>query len=221
MSLSTLPFTVEDWGCVPYALAADTQREYAEEIERGERNSTLVLVEHPPVFTLGANFHAENLLLRAEEYKARGFDVVPTDRGGDVTYHGPGQLVAYPIFDLRERKDLHVWLRDLEQAVIDTVAEFGVSARRFPPHTGVWVGDRKIAALGIKVRRWVSFHGVAINVQNDLNPFLQIVPCGIKDYGVTSLRAESDQNPTVAEVGEVFTRCLAAVWRDRSALAVA
>lgn len=196
---------VEDWGRVPFREAYARQVAYVEEVRAGTRPDTLVFVEHDPVFTLGANFHEENLLLPREEYAERGFDLVKTDRGGDVTYHGPGQLVAYPIFDLTSRgRDLHRWLRELEEVVIRTLAEFGIEGRRFPPHTGVWVGDRKIAAIGIKVRRWVSFHGIALNVANDLSPFDLIVPCGIRGYGVTGLSDLLAPCPEVGAVREVF-----------------
>lgn len=196
---------VVDWGRLPFTEAYARQVAYVEEVQRGERPDTLVFVEHDPVFTLGASFHPENLLLTRAEYTARGFDVVPTDRGGDVTYHGPGQLVAYPIFDLNRRgRDLHRWLRELEESVIGTLAAFGIQGRRFPPHTGVWVGDRKVAAIGIKVRRWVSFHGIALNVTNDLTPFDLIVPCGIQGYGVTGLATLLDPCPEVESVRDVL-----------------
>jgi lipoyl(octanoyl) transferase len=152
---------------------------------------TLVFVEHDPVLTLGSNFHAENLLLSPEEYRRRGIEVVQTDRGGDVTYHGPNQLVLYPIFDLREHgRDLHLYLRNLEEAVIRALESFGLQGYRFPPNTGVWVNQRKIAAIGIKVTRWISLHGIALNCNNDLSPFQWIVPCGIREYPVTSLTKE-------------------------------
>lgn len=203
---------VEDWGRVPFREAYARQVAYVEEVRAGTRPDTLVFVEHDPVFTLGANFHEENLLLPREEYAERGFDLVKTDRGGDVTYHGPGQLVAYPIFDLTSRgRDLHRWLRELEEVVIRTLAEFGIEGRRFPPHTGVWVGDRKIAAIGIKVRRWVSFHGIALNVANDLSPFDLIVPCGIRGYGVTGMGSEIGAVPEVQAVGTVLAEEIAAV----------
>jgi len=156
-----------------------------------EAPSTLILVEHPPVITLGASFHPENLLHSPESLADRGIEVHPNDRGGDVTYHGPGQLIAYPIFDLEMvGKDLHVWLRNLEQAVMDTVESFDLKPRRFAPHTGVWIEDKKVCAIGIKVRRWVSMHGLALNVNPDLAAFDLIVPCGIQGYGVTSLSQE-------------------------------
>jgi lipoyl(octanoyl) transferase len=138
---------------------------------------------------LGAAFHAENLLFPPEYYADKGIDLVPTDRGGDVTYHGPGQLVIYPIFDLRRHgSDLHKWMRDLEETIIVALQHWGLEARRFPGYTGVWVGDEKAAAIGVKVRRWISIHGIALNCSNDPNDgFSLIVPCGIRDYAVTSL----------------------------------
>lgn len=152
---------------------------------------TLLFVEHPPVLTLGSSFHPENLLNSVESYSERGIQVVRTDRGGDVTFHGPKQLVIYPIFDLSARgKDLHKWLRDLEEVVIIALSKFGLAGRRFPPHTGVWIGDKKIAAIGIKVSKWISMHGIALNCNNDLSPFDLIVPCGIKGYQVTSISAD-------------------------------
>lgn len=175
-----------------YEPCVDLQRETLEQVVAGERPSTLLLVEHDPVLTLGANFHEENLLMPAEAYRARGIQVARTDRGGDVTYHGPGQLVAYPIFALEPLgKDLHRWLRELESTVIETIAAFGLVGERNSVNTGVWVGNRKICAMGIKVRRWVSMHGLALNCDPDLGAFGLIVPCGIRgDYGVTSLSQE-------------------------------
>lgn len=192
-------------GTMGYQECHDLQNRLLEEVAAETRPSTLVFVEHPPVFSLGAGFHPENLLLPSSTYQERGFDVFPTDRGGDVTYHGPGQLVAYPIFDLRLRnRDLHRWLRDLEEIVIRTIGEFGLEGYRFAPHTGVWTKGSKICAIGIKVRRWVSKHGIALNCRNDLSPFDLIVPCGIKGYGVTSLSRELGRDVAVAEVKPVL-----------------
>jgi lipoate-protein ligase B len=173
-----------------YLAALSVQETRQQEIISGQDRSALYFVEHDPVLTLGASFHEENLHFSREEYQGLGIQLEPTGRGGDVTYHGPGQLVAYPVFDLREfGKDLHKWLRDLEEVFIQATAKFGITARRFPPHTGVWVGDAKVAAIGVKVSKWVSIHGVALNCNNDLAPFETIVPCGIQGYGVTSLTA--------------------------------
>jgi lipoyl(octanoyl) transferase len=177
-----------DLGHMAYTPCAALQKLVLEAVVDKRLPSTLLFVEHDAVLTLGANFHEENLLLTSQEYAERGIDVQRTDRGGDVTFHGPRQLVIYPIFDVREfGKDLHRWLRDLEETVIRALAELGLDGYRFPPNTGVWVGDRKVAALGIKVSRWVSMHGIALNCDNDLGPFELIVPCGIQGYGVTSV----------------------------------
>lgn len=185
-----------------YGAAWALQRTLVEEIVAGREPETLLLVEHPPVLTLGAAFHAENLLLPEEAYRERGIEVVRTDRGGDVTYHGPGQLVVYPLIDLsRREKDLHRYLRNLETAVIDVVASFGLIGERNAVNTGVWIGNRKVCAMGIKVRRWVTMHGLALNCDLDLSPYELIVPCGIRgDYGVTSLSRELGRPVPVDEV---------------------
>jgi lipoyl(octanoyl) transferase len=194
-------FATKDLGRLPYAEATALQTTLLEKVVEGESHSTLLLVEHDPVLTLGAAHEAENLLHSPDAYQNLGIEVHKTDRGGDVTYHGPGQLVAYPIFDLKQtEKDLHKWLRGIEEAIILTLSDFGLEARRFPPHTGVWIGDRKIAAIGIKVRKWVSMHGLAINCDLDLAPFGLIVPCGIKGYGVTSLTREVGRRVGIEEV---------------------
>ena len=196
-----------------YANALETQLSRQTEIIAGQATSTLFLVEHDPVLTLGASFHEENLHFSREEYEALGIQIEATGRGGDVTYHGPGQLVAYPVFDLREfGKDLHKWLRDLEEVVLRAVAEFGIEGRRFPPHTGVWVGDEKVAAIGVKVSRWVSIHGVSLNCNNDLSPFETIVPCGIQGYGVTSLSKIAGRDISVAEAEPAVLRGFQSVF---------
>lgn len=206
-----LPFDVLDLGRMAFGPCYELQLRHVEEVLAGGRDR-LLLVEHEPVLTLGANFHESNLLLPRDEYAARGIEVVPTDRGGDVTYHGPGQLVAYPVFSLeRRRRDLHRWLRDLEEVVIQTLAGYGVAGRRFPPHTGVWVEDLKMCAIGIKVRRWVSFHGLALNCDNELSPFDLIVPCGIEGYGVTSLSQRVGRRVSVDEVKPRLVEALASV----------
>lgn len=191
---------VEDLGVLPYLEAWDIQTARHEAVMAGAED-VLLLVEHPAVLTLGANFHEENLLFTPEQYKAKGIDVVRTDRGGDVTYHGPGQMVIYPIFDLqRHGRDLHRWMRGLEQTVIEVMSSLGLEGERFAPHTGVWRQGRKVAAIGVKVKRWVNLHGIAINCDNNLAPFSMIVPCGIQGYGVSSLSLELDRDVTVEEV---------------------
>lgn len=184
--------SIYELGRLDYESSWQVQRRIQAEVQAGEREDTLILVEHPPVLTLGANFHEENLLLTREEYAAQGIQVVRTDRGGDVTFHGPNQLVIYPIFNLTHHgRDLHRWLRDLEEAVILVCAQFGLDGQRSTVNTGVWVNDRKVAAIGIKVSKWVSIHGIALNCNNDLSPFNLIVPCGIQTHGVTSLSQEA------------------------------
>lgn len=196
-----------------YKACTALQERVLSAVASGVLGDTLLLVEHDPVLTLGASFHEQNLLLSLEEYGRRGIAVERTGRGGDVTYHGPKQLVAYPIFDLsRHGRDLHKWLRDLEETVIVALDSFGLAGCRFPPNTGVWVSERKIAAIGVKVRRWVSMHGIALNCDNDLGPFELIIPCGIRSHGVTSVSQELRRDvgtsaatpPLIAAFAEVF-----------------
>lgn len=189
-----------DLGRLGYMAAWDIQKQVQAEAQSAQRDDTLILVEHPAVLTLGAAFHEENLLLTRDEYAERGIEVLRTDRGGDVTYHGPNQLVLYPVFDIRRHgKDLHKWLRDLEEAIIQCCASLGLRGSRSPVNTGVWIDEKKVAAIGIKVSRWVSIHGIALNCDNDLSPFDLIVPCGIKTHGVTSLSAELGRKVSVEE----------------------
>ena len=175
---------------VPYAEALARQYALAEQRGRSEIPDTLLLLEHPPTITLGRRTQDADLLTPEADLRARGIAVERVDRGGEITYHGPGQLVGYPILDLRRHgSDLHRYLRDLEETLIQTIAAYGLTGERVPGRTGVWVRDRKIAALGIKVSRWVSLHGFALNVSTDLAPFrTQFVPCGIRDKDVTSLK---------------------------------
>lgn len=189
------------------------QLRLAARVKADELEDVLLFVEHEPVLTLGANFHDENLLLTPEEYARQGVQVAKTDRGGDVTFHGPNQLVIYPIFDLYHYgKDLHKWLRALEETIIVALAEFGLEGERFPPYTGVWTNGRKVAAIGIKVSRWVSIHGIALNCDNDLSPFETIVPCGIHDFGVTSLSKEAGRRITIEEARPAVSRAFDQVF---------
>ena len=182
-------------GTVDYQAAWDLQKELAARRLAGEIGDTLLLLEHPPTLTLGRASHAEHLLATPEQLERLQMKVVDVDRGGDITYHGPGQIVGYPILNLREpphTPDLHRYLRHLEEVLIITLAQWGVTADRFPGYTGVWVGmdtpsPRKIAAIGVKSSRWITQHGFALNVCPDLSHFDLIVPCGIREYGVTSL----------------------------------
>lgn len=176
-------------GQVDYIDAWQLQRELAALRADEIVGDILLLMEHPPTITLGRGADPKNILATPQRLASLGVRVEAIDRGGDVTYHGPGQLVGYPIFHLVEhRKDLHWFLRQIEEALIVALAEFGISGTRFPPHTGVWVEQKKIAAIGIKVSRWVSTHGFALNVSMEGEAFSLIVPCGIHDYGVTTLQ---------------------------------
>jgi len=174
---------------VPYKDALARQYALADQRQREEVPDTLLLLEHPAVITLGRGANAVDLLTPEDDLRARGITVERVDRGGEITYHGPGQLVGYPILDLRHQgQDLHRYLRDLEEIIIRTLAVYDLRGERVPGRTGVWVQNRKIAAIGIKVSRWISLHGWALNITTDLTPFRQdIVPCGIYDRDVTSL----------------------------------
>ena len=177
-------------GLMPYAQALEVQRTLVTSRQRGEIPDTLLLVEHPHVLTLGVRGDGgrSHILATADHLAARGVEVHETGRGGDVTYHGPGQIVGYPIVDLKpDRCDVHRYVRDLEEVLIRTAYEYGVSAARVQGLTGVWVGREKLAAIGVRIARWVTSHGFALNLTTDLDYFNLIVPCGVADRGVTSL----------------------------------
>jgi lipoyl(octanoyl) transferase len=179
---------LEQLGLVDYAAALELQREKVAQRKAGAIPDTLLLLEHPHVYTLGRNARQENLLVPAEWLASRGVQVFHTDRGGDVTYHGPGQLVGYPILDLTQhRRDISWYMRSLEEVFIRTARDFGIEAERSPGAAGVWVGNNKLAAMGVHLSRWVTSHGFALNVNTDLSYFEWIVPCGLRDKGVTSL----------------------------------
>jgi lipoate-protein ligase B len=196
---------VADLGLQPYADALAFQREVARaRINGAIEDDVLLLVEHPPVVTLGRSAKSAHLLASPAYLRQQGVDVFEVERGGDVTFHGLGQLVGYPIIDLKQhRRDLHWYLRQVEQLLIDALSTYGLRCDRNPPYTGVWIGDRKIASIGVHARDWVTWHGFALNVATDLRFFDLIVPCGIQSVRMTSLHAElPDENPSLAEVGE-------------------
>jgi lipoyl(octanoyl) transferase len=176
-------------GRVDYASALQLQQQLAADRKQGLIPDQLLLLEHPHVITMGRNGHAENLLADDDIMARAGIAFYPTDRGGDVTYHGPGQLVGYPILDLRDwQRDVGAYVRAVEETIIATLAEYGIAAGRIPKLTGVWVGERKIAAIGVHLSRWVTWHGFALNVSTDLSYFQYIVPCGLT-RPVTSMAA--------------------------------
>jgi lipoyl(octanoyl) transferase len=175
-------------GAFDYAEALYLQRELVAQRKAGEIPDTLLLLEHPHVYTLGRNAQRENLLISEERLAAMGAQLFETDRGGDITYHGPGQLVGYAIFDLTEhRRDIAWFMRSLEEVFIGVARDFAIEAARLKGCPGVWVGSDKLVAMGVHVSRWVTSHGFAFNVNTDLRYFDAIVPCGIRGKGVTSL----------------------------------
>ena len=194
-------------GRMDYKEAWNLQRDLAEARIRGEISNTLLLLEHPPTYTLGRRGGDSDLLLPVEDLKLHGAAVIDVDRGGQATFHGPGQLVAYPILNLKEwgRGPLR-YVRTLESVVISVLQEFGVQAMRIDKLTGVWVGDKKIAAIGLKISRGVTTHGVALNVSTDLAWYQHIVPCGVPDKDVTSMEQLLERPVTVAEVIPVLLK---------------
>ena len=202
-------------GVVPYGDALELQKRLVDERKAGAIPDQLLLLEHPPVITMGARVRGDlsHVLAPAEALDAEGIELVEAGRGGDVTYHGPGQLVGYPILDLSpDRRDVHRYVRDLEQVMIDAAAEFGVVAGRVTGLTGAWVDDEKLAAIGVRVSRWVTSHGFAFNVSTDLRHFTYIVPCGIQGRGVTSLGRLLGRTIPRHEVEDAVVRAFSAVF---------
>ncbi|PTY03174.1 lipoate-protein ligase B [Opitutaceae bacterium EW11] len=201
------PSATLDWGRTRYEGAWRAQEDLVAKRIAEEIGDTLVFTEHEPVFTIGLRSGADaHLVWTPAQLAAQGVEVVKTNRGGDITYHGPGQIVGYPIVSLAPHKDLHAYLRFLEQVLINTVGSLGLAADRRPGKTGIWLGPRKIAAIGVAVRRWVTYHGFALNVNTHLPHFQGIVPCGIQptDGTVTSLKAELGREIDLGEVKELL-----------------
>jgi lipoyl(octanoyl) transferase len=210
-------------GRVGYAEGVELQKTLVQQRVAGEIDDTLLFVEHPPVITLGVKTRGNLANVRADAaaLAAQGVEVHETGRGGDVTFHGPGQLVGYPIIDLKpDRQDVHRYVRDLEEVLIRTAADFGIEAGRVKGFSGAWVGDVKLAAIGVRISRWVTSHGFALNVSTDLAGFGLIVPCGITDRGVTSLAALLGRDIAMADVERSVVTHFAAVF-DRDAAAAA
>jgi lipoyl(octanoyl) transferase len=201
------PLQVQRLGVVPYGEALELQAELVEKRRRGEIPDQLLLLEHPHVKTLGRSSHTDHILLSDDELRLLGIDLFETGRGGDVTYHGPGQLIGYPILDLKpDRCDLHRYVRDLEEVLIQVVQNFGIAGSRRQGMTGVWAGERKIVAIGVRVSSgWITSHGFAVNVSNDLRFFDSIVPCGIREFGVTSIHTEAGAKSEIDPIDEVIT----------------
>lgn len=177
-----------DLGLIDYKKAWDLQHEIFKKRQLNEVDDILLLLEHTNTYTFGKSSDKANLLFNETELKHKNISVYDIDRGGDITYHGPGQIVGYPIINLSLwHEDTHKYLRALEEVIIETLLEFGVSSERNEKHTGVWINDKKICAIGIKVSRWITMHGFAFNINTDMDLFNGIIPCGIEDKGVTSL----------------------------------
>ena len=190
-----------DLGVSPFKEVWDLQKELVKKRQNGQINDTLILVEHEPVYTLGKNADENHIL----QHTPRNVKTYQIERGGDVTFHGPGQLVGYPILDLHNyKKSISWYMCVLEQLIIDTLAEFTVTADRKDGLTGVWVGDEKIAALGVRVTRWITMHGFSLNVAPDLTYYSGIIPCGIFEYGVTSMAKLLTDEVAVDSVKQVL-----------------
>jgi lipoyl(octanoyl) transferase len=190
-----------DLGTIDYKEAWDLQKTIFDLRYQKKKDDILLLLEHPHTYTLGKNANRRNLVGTEDYLRKNIISVYDIDRGGDITYHGPGQIVGYPIIDLNYwKKDTHKYLRALEEVIILTCAEYGIRTTRNDKYTGVWVDDRKIAAIGIKVSRWITMHGFAFNVNTDLSLFNGIIPCGINDKAVTSLKKELGEDVNILEV---------------------
>jgi lipoyl(octanoyl) transferase len=215
-----------------YAHAWDIQKDIVGKLDAGEARETIMLLQHPPTYTIGSQRHPEHLLLTPEQLKAQGISVFQIDRGGDITYHGPGQLVGYPLLMLGNQKklDLHGYLRSLEEVIIRLLASHGIEGSRKPEYTGVWVGNLKIAAIGVKFnkckhrRGFVTSHGFAFNIKSGIQHegFQGIVPCGIEEYGVTSLEDCTQQTFSVEQIAKEIVPwfeeqfSFAAEWQSHS-----
>jgi lipoyl(octanoyl) transferase len=202
-------------GVVSYGEALELQKHLVDERKSNEIPDQLLLLEHPPVITLGVKTRNDrtHVVATPETLDEQGVEVFESGRGGDVTYHGPGQLVGYPIMDLRpDRCDVHRYVRDLEEVLIRVAGGFGVDAARVPGLTGVWVGNEKLAAIGVRIARWVTSHGFALNVSTNLAHFNLIVPCGIADKGVTSLERLIGRPIAMDEVADLTADVFAAVF---------
>lgn len=200
-------------GRTDYRECWSLQQHLCEERRAGRIPDTLLLTEHDPVYTIGRTGNDHHLLAGEEELRARAIPLVHNDRGGDITYHGPGQLVGYPILDLHGYYlDLHRYLRDLEEVIIQTLELYGVKAGRNLDYTGVWINGEKVCAIGIRTSRWITMHGFALNVTTDLSPFDRIIPCGIFERGVTSLAHILGRSVPLEEVGGHVTAAFGAVF---------
>jgi lipoyl(octanoyl) transferase len=209
---------VHDLGTVRYDEAYRLQRDAVERLQNGGTEEALFLLEHPHVITKGRNASGSTLLASRDLLAKKGVALVETDRGGDVTYHGPGQLVGYPIIQLEPaRRDIRRYVSDVEEVLIRTLSEFSIEARRHEVHRGVWIDDRKIASVGIRISRWVTSHGFALNVSTDLSYFSLIVPCGIENCRMTSMARELGRAVDMRDVKTAAARAFSSVFDRETA----
>lgn len=202
-------------GITDYEESRKTQTAMVHRRILGEIGDSLIITEHRPVFTIGRSGGRESLLSREEDLIERGIRVVDVDRGGNITFHGPGQIVLYPIVDLNGRgRDLHRYMRDLESVAIRFLRRYGLDAETIPEKTGVWVSGRKIASIGVGVRHWVAFHGMSINIDVDLSYFNMIHPCGMKDVSVTSLSNELGAEIGASSTTGVIKECFVEIFKS-------
>jgi lipoyl(octanoyl) transferase len=215
---ATPSLNIRDLGRMRYGEALEVQRDLVERRKQGLIPNQLLFVEHPHVITQGRNGRAENLLASEEALRSAGIEFYPTNRGGDITYHGPGQIVGYPIMDLREwKRDVGAYLRAIEQVIIDALADFDIAAGRVPGCTGVWVDGKKVAAIGVHISRWVTSHGFALNHTTDLRYFQYIVPCGLTKP-VTSMQelgSDASREQVIAALSTHFAKQFQEPSRDR------
>jgi lipoyl(octanoyl) transferase len=201
----TMPkILIEDWSLIPFREAWSRQEAYVRDIQKGVRPSTLILCEHPPVLTIGREGGEQNVKIDPSLLASQGIEMIPINRGGDITAHNPGQLIGYPLFNLSEfREDLHWFLRSIEDIIMQVLEEYGIASGRVEGKTGVWIEEeRKICAIGLHCSRWVTSHGFALNVNNDLSIFDWIIPCGIPDKDVTSIHRELGKNIDMEDLKE-------------------
>ncbi|MEY3312547.1 MAG: lipoyl(octanoyl) transferase LipB [Ignavibacteria bacterium] len=195
---------IEDWSLIPFREAWSRQEAYVRDIQKGLRPSTLILCEHPPVLTIGREGGEHHVKIDPELLSLQGIEMIPINRGGDITAHNPGQLIGYPLFNLSEfKEDLHWFLRSIEDIIMQVLEEYGIASGRVEGKTGVWIKEeRKICAIGLHCSRWVTSHGFALNVNNDLSIFDLIIPCGIPDKEVTSIKREREKNIDMEDLKE-------------------
>jgi len=199
-------------GLMEFAAASELQNKLVQRRLAGEIPDTVLFLQHQPVITIGAFGGEQNIVVPRDVLAKKVISVTHTDRGGDITYHGPGQLVGYPILDLKDRgRDVHQYVHDLEEVIISTLSDYSLKAHRDPDYPGIWVGQEKICAMGIRVVHWVTKHGFALNINNDLTPFSYINPCGITGRGVTSMRVLLNQKLQISDVIDGVIRHFSAI----------